>query len=129
MKMNEIPGLEQISQYLEQMQFKTQLIGGVNQENVLEHFEAVNKMYQDIFLNLQKSNEKQQKQIEQLLKESAEEKVAKQELQTQLKTLQDEFRYFKETDSISGKKEEMYQIYDEYKGKIISAIQSLKKEP
>ncbi|MDD3360319.1 MAG: hypothetical protein PHW34_01430 [Hespellia sp.] len=127
MENNNVPGLEAVSEYLSEMKFKSQFVGGVNQENVLEHFEAVNKMYQDIFEKLQQSNEKQQKQIEQLLKEAAEEKVKKQEIEKQLEALQLEFQHFKDTDSISGKKEEMYQIYDEYKGKIVSAIKSLKK--
>lgn len=127
MENNNVPGLEAISEYLSEMKFKSQFVGGVNQENVLEHFETVNKMYQEIFEKLQQSNEKQQKQIELLLKEAAEEKVKKQEIEKQLEALQLEFQHFKDTDSISGKKEEMYQIYDEYKGKIVSAIKSLKK--
>ncbi len=94
-------GQEAITAFLRKMQFKKRIIGGVEEEDVLDKMEHVTKMYQDLIENLKRQNVslKQenshlQDRVEQLQKENQENDDRLSSLQTERLSLLKEHEAF-----------------------------------
>ena len=92
MKNDSIPEILEIADYLKNMKIKTQYFGGYDKENVLEHFEEVNGMYERLVARIQEESEEyfnRAKELEEELSEStASYENRCQDLEQQIHSLQ-----------------------------------------
>ena len=124
MKNDSIPEMLEIADYLKNMKIKTQYFGGYDKENVLEHFEEVNGMYEGLIGRIQEESEQHLNRVNELEEELSESKAA---YETRCRELEKQVRSLQSKEDLFGIKEEFVDLCGRVSKNASIALRNLQK--